>query len=122
MELSSMRIGTVPGEKRFHEVPVEIFQRVTRRLSEASCALSQFRSDEHKPNVTGHCHSWAQSRCGSSRVRSQKILHVLFDDGGKLLDGNGSHHNRNVRDRPDGREKTGKEKLQNTNPSASLSC
>jgi len=87
-----MRIGTVSGKERLHEVPVEIFQRITRRLSEASCPLSQFRSDEHKPNVTGNRHSWAQS-CGRSlRVRPQKILHVFFDDGGKLLDGNGGHH------------------------------
>lgn len=81
-----MRIGTVSGEERFHEVPVEIFQRVTRRLSEASCALSQFRSDEDKPNIAGHRHSWPQSRGGSLRVRPQKILHVFFYDVWQLLD------------------------------------
>ena len=87
-----MRIGTVPGNERFHEVPVEIFQRIARRLPEASGALSQFRSDEHKPNITSHRHSWTQSRGRSLRVRPQKILHVFFDDGRKLLDGNGGHH------------------------------
>ena len=64
-----MRIGTVSGEERFHEVPIEIFQRITRRLSETSRAFSEFGSDEDKPNIAGHRHSRAQSRGGSLRVR-----------------------------------------------------
>lgn len=83
-----MRIGAVPGNDGFHEVPVKIFQRVARCVAQTSGTFLKSGPDKSQPNVAGHAESRPQSRGGAAWMFFQKVFHILFYDIWQLLDFN----------------------------------
>jgi hypothetical protein len=79
MMIVSVRIGAVAKDERLHEMPIKIFQRGARSLSEARIAFPQFRPDESEPKFTRHTHFGPQSRRRTGGMRVQKPFHVIFD-------------------------------------------
>ena len=86
-----IRFRTVSRNEWFHEVPVEIFQRIERRRSQAAGAWSQFRSDKSQPDVVNHPHSGAQLCGRAAWMFVEVVLNILFYDNRKLFDCNGDH-------------------------------
>src|SRR5439155_15868884 len=78
--------GAVSRNQRLHEVSIEIFQRVARRLSQSTGALSQFRPDEGQPDVVCHAHFRAQPCGWAARMALKIFVYVFFYCSGNLFD------------------------------------
>src|ERR1700726_278011 len=77
-EGSSVRIGAVARDQRFHEVPIKIFQRSARCLSQSRIAFTQFGPDESEPKFTGHADFRPQSRGRTGRMGVEITFHVIL--------------------------------------------
>src|SRR5438552_7590196 len=91
-----MSFSAVWRDERFHEVPVEIFQCVTGRLSQSTGASSQLGPNKGQPEVANHSHSWAQPCGRGARMVLKIVFYVFFYHCGKLFNCERGHINRNV--------------------------
>ena len=81
-----MLLGTVSRNERFHEAPVEILQRVTRCLAQATGASLELMPDIGKPDAANYSQFGAQLCGRTAWMRVQKILYVLSDDRRQFFD------------------------------------
>jgi len=77
---------------------VEVSQRILRRMSHASCALSELPPDKRQPNVTHHSYPRPQPRGGTSGMILKKFLYILLYQSGKFFNRKRGHTLGNVRE------------------------
>ena len=72
-------------------MPVEVSQRIARRMSHASSARAELPPDKSQPDVSQHSHPRPQPGGGTSRMVFEKFLHVLFYHFGKFFNRERGH-------------------------------
>jgi hypothetical protein len=78
-------------------MPVEIFQRAARRVTQSTSARSHLWPDKGQPDVTHHSHPRPQPRGGTAWMILEKFLYVLLYHSRKFFNRKRGHINRNVR-------------------------
>jgi len=83
-------------------VPVEVLQRVARRMSHSSRTPSQLRTQKGEPDVTDHSHPRPEACCWTSRMVLEKFLYILLYHNRKFFNRKRGHILGNVHGPPFG--------------------
>jgi len=78
-------------------MPVEIFQRAARRVTQSTSARSQLRPDKRQPDVTHHSHPRPQPCCWTAWMILEKFFYVLLYHCRKFFNRKRGHILGNVR-------------------------